>query len=286
MRSTTCRVMLRISDRARFAPRQKCTPPPPKATWSLGVAADVEAVGIGEHVGVPVGGHVVDDDLVAGLDGLAVEHGVAGGRAAEVVDRRAPAQHLLDRARVEAGVVAQPLRLVGMVDEGQRAVVDEVPGRLVAGHDQGDEEQVQLEVVEAVAVDLGLDEGGHQVVAGVGPAIGGDVVAVHVDLGRRVGPGIRGGLELGVVEGDHRVAELEHAVPVGLGQPDHLADDLERELGRHVLDELALALLAHVVDDALRPGARSAPRAAATTRGVKPLLTRAGGTGCASADPC
>ena len=98
---------------------------------------------------------------------------------------RAPAQHLLDRARVQARVVAQPLGLVGVLDERQRAVGDQVARRLVAGHHQGDEEQVELEVVEAVAVELGLDQRGHQVVAGVGPAVGGDVVAVEVDLGGR-----------------------------------------------------------------------------------------------------
>ena len=44
---------------------------------------------------------------------------------------------------------------------------------VVAGDDQRDEEQVELQVVEPLAVDLGVDQGGHQVVAGVDPAVGG-----------------------------------------------------------------------------------------------------------------
>src|SRR3546814_7466218 len=70
----------------------------------------------------------------------------------EVVDRAAPAEHLVDRSVPEAGVVAQALGLVGMLDEGEHRVVDEVAGGLVAGHHERDEEQVELEVVEALAV--------------------------------------------------------------------------------------------------------------------------------------
>ena len=38
-RSTIWRIVALISARARLAPRQKCTPPPPKVTWSFGVRA-------------------------------------------------------------------------------------------------------------------------------------------------------------------------------------------------------------------------------------------------------
>jgi len=38
-RSTTWRMVALISARARLAPRQKCTPPPPNVTWSFGVRA-------------------------------------------------------------------------------------------------------------------------------------------------------------------------------------------------------------------------------------------------------
>ena len=169
-RSTTSRIMALISARARLAPRQKCTPPPPKVTWSLGVRRDVERVRVVEHVLVAVGRRVVDDDLVAFLDLLAAELGVAGGGAPEVVDRAAPAEHLLDaRSARASGRSRSSSACVGVLDQRQHAVGDEVAGRLVAGDDQRDEEQVELEVVEPVAVDLGLHERGHHVVPRVGP---------------------------------------------------------------------------------------------------------------------
>ena len=62
-------------------------------------------------------------------------------------------------------------------------MVDEVAGGLVAGHDEGDEEEVELGVVEALAVELGLDQGGHQVVARVLAAVLGHGVAQQEDLG-------------------------------------------------------------------------------------------------------
>ncbi len=97
------------------------------------------------------------------------------------------------------------------------------------------------------------DQGGHEVVLGVGPPVVGDGVAVAVDLGGGGGAVLGGGLHVGVVEADQHVAEVEHLVPVRLGQADHLADHLQRDLGRHLLDELALAPLAHRVDDGVGP---------------------------------
>src|SRR5438552_3802893 len=73
--------MIRISMRAKLAPRQKCGPPEPKLTWAFAVRGDVP-----------------DDDLVAFLDGLTTDLGVLGGRAPEAHHRRAPAQDLLDCA--------------------------------------------------------------------------------------------------------------------------------------------------------------------------------------------
>src|SRR3546814_18938376 len=93
----------------------------------------------------------------------------------EVVDRAAPAEHLVDRSVPEAGVVAQALGLVGMLDEGEHRVVDEVAGGLVAGHHERDEEQVELEVVEALAVELGLQDRKS--------VVEGKSVSVRVDIG-------------------------------------------------------------------------------------------------------
>ncbi len=100
--------------RARLAPRQKWGPPPPKAMWGLGSRVDVEGVGVGEDVLVPVGRGVEEDDLVAGGDLGAAQRGVDHGRAAEVHDGRDEAQHLLDGTGQEAAVVEQTLPLLGV----------------------------------------------------------------------------------------------------------------------------------------------------------------------------
>ena len=81
-------------------------------------ARHVEDVRVLEHLLVAVGGGVVHDDLVALLDRHAADLGVAGGGAPEVVDRRAPAEHLLHAGVPERRVLAEPLRLVGVVDAG------------------------------------------------------------------------------------------------------------------------------------------------------------------------
>ena len=60
--------MTRISMRARFAPRQKWGPPPPKAMWGLGERPMSNVVGVLEDVLVAVGRDVEEDDLLVLLD--------------------------------------------------------------------------------------------------------------------------------------------------------------------------------------------------------------------------
>jgi hypothetical protein len=125
-----------------------------------------------------------------------------------------------------------------VLEQREQGVVDQVPGRLVAGDDERDEEEVELEVVEALAVELGLDQRGHEVVAGVGPAVLGDLVAQRVDLRR--GRAASTWAYSGSSGADQVVRDLEHPGPqLGL-EADHLADHLHRDLGGDVLDELAL----------------------------------------------
>jgi hypothetical protein len=54
----------------------------------IGPAAEVELAGGGKGGFVTVGGNVVEDDLVAGLDLAAAQGGVGLGRAAELPARR------------------------------------------------------------------------------------------------------------------------------------------------------------------------------------------------------
>ena len=68
------------------------------------------------------------------------------------------AQHLLDRAGQERAVGAQRRELVGVREQRQHAARDEVARRVAAGVDEQQEEQVELEVGEPLAVDLGGEQ--------------------------------------------------------------------------------------------------------------------------------
>ena len=80
-------------------PRQVCGLPLPNVTWSMSVRVTSSWYGSSNTVVVPVAGGEPHDDLVALLDLLAAQLDVAGRGAPEVVDRRRPAQELLDGAR-------------------------------------------------------------------------------------------------------------------------------------------------------------------------------------------
>ncbi len=167
MRVRTWTKSLLISERARLAPRQKCGPRPPNAMCSFGVRSMRNSSGAVEVALVAVGGDVPEDDRVALLDVLAPERGVLGRGPAEVHDRRAVPQHLLGRALHQREVALESLQLVGVPEQRVHAVGGQVPGRLVAGDREQQEEEVDLELGEHVALDLGLGQRGEDVLAGV-----------------------------------------------------------------------------------------------------------------------
>ncbi len=68
------------------------------------------------------------------------------------------------------GRVGLPQRpLLGVLRQGQQPVADGVAGRLVARHDEQDEEGGHLGVGERLAVDVGVDQGRGDVVGRVLP---------------------------------------------------------------------------------------------------------------------
>src|SRR3954451_3482792 len=85
----------------------------------VGGAGHVEALAVGEVVLVAVARYQPRRHLVAAADQLAAELDVLGRRAAEVVDGRRPPQHLLGGRRVQVGLAAQALELVGELDEAE-----------------------------------------------------------------------------------------------------------------------------------------------------------------------
>src|SRR6516165_8130697 len=143
----------------------------------------VKAVRVGERGGIPVAGGEPDDDLVARLDLLAVQFGIAGGGPPEVVDRGGPAEQLLDGDLRLVRVVAQVGELVWIVDQGLHRVADRLPGGLVASHDQQQEVVVEVGVAERDPV-LGnpVDQFADQVIALATAPLRGQLAAVLEDL--------------------------------------------------------------------------------------------------------
>ena len=87
------------------------------------------------------------------------------------IDGGAPTHDLVDSGRRDAGGIGLPQRpLVGVLGQGQQPVADGVAGRLVARHDQEDEEGRHLGRGERFAVDVGVDQGGGDVVGRVDPS--------------------------------------------------------------------------------------------------------------------
>ena len=114
---------------------------------------------------VPVGRVVEEEHLVPGCELLSREHGVLDDRAAHPDDRRGPPHDLVDPGGADPGRVGLPQRpLVGVLGEGQQPVGDGGAGRLVPGRQEQDEEGRKLGVGQRLAVDVGGDESGGQVV--------------------------------------------------------------------------------------------------------------------------
>jgi len=135
----------------------------------------------------------------------------------EVHDRRDPAQHLFDRGRGEARIGDDARALLRILDQGEHSARDEVSRRLVPGDRQEEEERVELRLAELLAVDLGVDEDGHQVVALLTLAGLGELACVHPHFHRRGLAVFERRLELRIVEADEAIRPIEEHVTIFLG---------------------------------------------------------------------
>ena len=147
------------SSRASAAPRQKCRPRAPKAWWSLTLWRWMsKRWGSVEHLGVAVGRQVPQQQPVALLDLLALQLDVAGGGAGHERERRVAAQALLHGGGNQGRVVLQLGDERGVLEQRLHDPAVGGPGRVVARRHQQDEEHGDLELVEPLAVDLGVHQ--------------------------------------------------------------------------------------------------------------------------------
>src|SRR5437870_4026128 len=104
----------------------------PEAEGEVAVvgAGDVEALAVREHVLVAVRRPEPADDELIGVDAVAVQLERAGRSPRIHLHRRRPPHHLVDGGRQERALGAQPRQRVGMVEERQHGVADQVRRRL------------------------------------------------------------------------------------------------------------------------------------------------------------
>ncbi len=114
---------------------------------------------------------------------------------------------------------------------------------------QQDDEESELVVGELVAVDVGLDQLRDDVFAGVLRPVGSHLHRIGDQLDRRAHGVIAG--ELRVLVTDHLVGPVEQFHAVFLGHAQQAGDGLQRQLARHLFDEVAGALRRRGLDDAL-----------------------------------
>ena len=120
-------------------------------------ARDVERERVVELLLVAVRRDVPEDDLVAVLDLLTAELVVDASRCGGSASPGSPsAASPRRRAGMRLGVGAQPLELLGVLEQRDEPVRDQVARGLVAGDREQQEEEVDLEPGELLTVDLGL----------------------------------------------------------------------------------------------------------------------------------
>src|SRR5580658_11219447 len=88
---------------------------------------------------------------------------VGGRRSTEMENRRGPAEDLFHRRVEQCGVVQQPPPLLGVLEEGEEALGEGGAGGFVAGHDEEQEEPLELVLREPVPAEL-TEEGAENVV--------------------------------------------------------------------------------------------------------------------------
>ncbi len=97
-----------------------------------------------------------------------------------------------------------------MLEERLHAAGDQVSRRFVAGHGQEQEERVELDLRERLAVHLRAQQHADHVVARGAPAFGGQLVRVGEHAEARGHAVLDAFGVLGVVEADQPVAQVEY----------------------------------------------------------------------------
>ena len=213
------------------------------------VAIDPEVLRIAEHRLVEVRRFEHQHDLLAGFQRRAVELGVGGQRAAHVLHRRRPAQHLLDRPGQQIRLRHERLPLIAVTQQLLGAARQRVAGGLVAADQDQQCLEHDLVIRHPLALDLGVDQNREQVVGRVGATVGDHLHRERGVGGERVHQLLDGQLVDRRGQSAHQVVgPLQQLVALFGQHAEHVTDDRHRQRRGDVADEVALAALTHRVD--------------------------------------
>jgi hypothetical protein len=131
--------------------------------------------------------------------------------------------------------MAQALELVGVFEQGERAIADQVDRRLVASDEQQEHHREQLVGTEVVAGFFSLDQGGGQVIAGLSAAQHEEAAEIAHELQRRR----QGNQEVAARgDADHLAGPVVKAVAVRRGHAEEVGDDGGRNGQRVIADQI------------------------------------------------
>src|SRR5262249_19753697 len=249
-RSNSCSNITRSSSRASWFPRQKCAPKP-KARWGLAARAESK---------VPEWSNTDSSRLAKGYSSMtSAPAGIRSPRSStsRAVVRTMSLIGVTQRSISSTATGIRPgsasrrspwaggARTAGIPPEG-----DEGRG----GPPPADEDQQRLvdegELVEPVAIDLGVHEDAGQVAVRAGPApVGQHALHVARVLGKGLGRGLEAGRVGGALRPEHVLGPSQQVGAVFTGHAEHVADHVEWQRGGDVPDEVAPPAPAHLVDD-------------------------------------
>src|SRR5271166_3029934 len=136
----------------------------------IGIAPDVEVVGVRERGRVAVGGAVENHHHHSLAHLRPAQFTIYGDVPSGRLHRTVPAQNLLDRTRHQRRSTAQRLNLRGMSHQCIEPVTDKVGGGFIARQQQQVEEPRDLVEAKRVLF-LSLDQHAHQIVARLSPQL-------------------------------------------------------------------------------------------------------------------
>lgn len=132
--------------------------PMPERQVALRLTSHVEPIGVGEPGRVAIGGREHQVHQLSLTDRLAADRQILSRLPIHELDRPVVAEELLDSVGNQRRLLEQQTELVGVAQQSQQAVADQVRGRLMTGRQEQIGIRDQLRLAEPIAVNLGLDQ--------------------------------------------------------------------------------------------------------------------------------